>query len=77
MLFHDSDNENDPLSSNKYTGKKMENGREYGLAKTGKQNSVKRKGPSCKPLTKSINSREGPTVRIFQPPGLLLEICVQ
>lgn len=36
----------------------------------------KEERPSCEPLTKSINSREGPTIRIFQPSGLLPEICV-
>jgi hypothetical protein len=36
----------------------------------------KEERPSCEPLTKSINSREGPTIRIFQPLGLLPEMYV-
>lgn len=29
----------------------------------------KEERPSCEPLTKSINSREGPTIRIISAPG--------
>ncbi len=39
MLFHDSDNRiiliKNPVSLNKYTRKKVKNGREYGLTETG------------------------------------------